>query len=178
MPKLIRTRRDTTDDMINSAPKADPELERYRALIKLDRHALDSAAEEQAQLFLDICDHHTRALSLRDEAKESLARTDAEVASGIRRQAKAKLTEGAIYDQVVQSLQHIKATTEYERKRRDTDFWGNLRSAFDQRAKMIRELTGQYSAGYFTVQSSVQARRSGAQTGRDALHTARISSKD
>ncbi len=170
MPKpLIQTRRVTVPQRIT-----DPELERYRALIKLDRHALDTAAEEQAQLFLDVCDKHTLAVSVRDEAKETLARVDAQLASEVRlRKTETKMTEGAIYDQVVQSQKHQEVTTDYEHKRRDADFWGNLRAAFEQRAKMIRELTGQYSAGYFTVQSGVHARRAGAQEGREALHEAR-----
>lgn len=155
-------------------PAAEAELARYRELIKLDRHALDTAAEEQAQLFLDACDKQTQAMSLRDEAKENLTRIDAETASAIRqRKTDTKLTEGAIYDQVVQSPKHAAATADYELKRRTADYWGNLRAAFDQRAKMIRELTGQYSAGYFTVQSGVSARRIGASEGREALHAAR-----
>jgi len=171
MAQFIRPRTGQT----GGSPDAELELGRYRDKIKLDRHALDTAAEEQAQVFLDVCDHHTRAVSIRDEAKESLARTDAELASEIRqRKSETKMTEGAIYDQVVQHKKHQDATSGYERKRRDADYWGNLRSAFDQRAKMIRELTGQYSAGYFTVQSAVSARRgAGADQGRVALHNAR-----
>lgn len=151
------------------------ELTRYRELIKLDRHALDTAAEEQAQIFLDVCDKHTLAMSVRDEAEETLTRTDATVSSDIRiRSAENKLTEAAIKEKVIQNKDHAKAWSDYEYKRRIANSWGNLRVSFEQRAKMIRELTGQYSAGYFTVQSGVGARRAAAPAGREALHNARM----
>ena len=174
MATLVRTRPAPPPVKVT----VDPELARYRELIKLDRHALDTAAEEQAQLFLDVCDKHTQAISLRDEAKEALEHTDAEISSKIRLEAlDKKPTESAIKEQVIQSTRHAAANVDYEYKKRTADFWGNLRAAFDQRAKMIRELTGQYSAGYFTVQSSVQARKNGVHTGREAMHAARTAPK-
>ncbi len=167
MKQLIRSRG-------TQPPTAEAELATYRELIKLDRHALDIATEEQAQLFLTICDKHTYSISLRDQAEEALATVDAEVSSKIRQRAsETKLTEAAIKEQVVLAKEHAAAVADYEYKRRISNYWGNLRAAFDQRAKMIRELTGQYSAGYFTVQSAVSARRNGAAEGRDAMQKAR-----
>ena len=151
------------------------ELDFYKKKIVIDRHALDICAEEQSQHFLDICDKHTEAISLRDAAKEDLAVIDAELASKQRKSsAEKRMSEGAIYDLVVQDPKHKAAWQRYEDRKHIADRWGNLRFSFEQRAKMIRELTSQFSSGYFTVTTAVRAgNRAAAKTGEDAMHEAR-----
>lgn len=150
---------------------------RYRGLIALDRNDLDTAAEQQAQLYMEVSDHHVDAVSARDKAKSDLALVDAELALAVRRSQEKKMSEGAVYDEVIIHPKHRAAAADYEAKRHTAEKWGALRDDFEMRSKMIQQLTQQFSTGYFSISrsgSSTHAvRRTLAADGREALHDAR-----
>lgn len=153
------------------------ELTRYRALLKLDRNDLDRAAEQQSDLYMQVSDNHIEAVSARDEAKNQLALVDSELANTVRSKYERKLAEGAVYDEVIITPKHKATTAEYEQKKRLADQWGALRAAFEMRSKMIREMTQQFSSGYFSVGrvsgTPHIVRAAAAEEGRAGLHNAR-----
>ena len=139
-------------------------LEEFRARIKLDRHALDLAAEEQPELFLQVADEHVLATSRQDQARDELLRIDARLGREVREKLaadpKAKITEGAVADYVLKEQEHLDAADKLSTAKREVDEWGALRSALEHRKSMIRELALLYSAGYYTVGAAGGAGRS------------------
>ena len=132
-----------------------------RTRIKIDRDALDKSVEEQAQVFLEVCDRHVNALSLRDEARDKLARHDAQIALETRQKAereKTRITEAVVNDSVMLHPDHIRLSTELLEIKKRADLWGVLRDAFDQRMRMIRELVNLYAIGYYGATGAVTPR--------------------
>lgn len=154
--------------------KEPSDYDMLRARIKIDRDALDKSVEEQAQVFLEVCDKHVHALSRRDEARDKLARRDAEIARDTRQKGEksgARITEANVNDSVMLHPDHIMISAELAELKKQSDLWGVLRDAFDQRMRMIRELVNLYAMGYYGSAGTVAPRN----TVRDSLAaTARI----
>lgn len=160
-----------TNPLKGRTPAPEPRritIDDYRNRIALDRHALDLAAEEQPELFLQIADEHVLATSRRDAAKDELLRTDARLGREARaEQEKAyvaktgsKPTEGSVADAVLGQQEHLEAADKVSRLNREVDEWGALRSAMEHRKSMIRELATLYAAGYYTAGTAEGAGRS------------------
>lgn len=161
---MIRPR--TTPQTASTRSASDYDALRER--IKIDRDALDKSVEEQAQVFLEVCDRHVNALSLRDEARDKLSRRDAEIARDARQKGEksgTRVTEANINDSVMLHADHIKLSAELAELKKQSDLWGVLRDAFDQRMRMIRELVNLYAMGYYGANGSVGPRN----TVRDSL---------
>lgn len=156
-------------------------IEHYRDKIKLDRHALDLAAEEQPGLFLEVAEQHVQAKSRYDQARDNLTRLDAKIAQRVRtawNEAKdGKATEGKVADIVLTDPEHLTAADAMQKAKEEVDEWDALRSAFDHRLRMIRELTSLYAAGYYSASGSSSAktgvRDANAAAGREALRRGR-----
>lgn len=155
-------------------------LARYRAAVALDRHALDIAAEEQPQLYLEIAEERVHARSRHDAAKDNLTRTDARLGRETRAKMEKesiKPTEGRIADVVLGHEEHLAAADAAAKAKEEADEWDALVSAFEHRKSMIRELATLYASGYYTAgaadKARGQVRDTGAAAGREALHTAR-----
>ena len=153
---------------VTASVKIPTDYDMLRNRIKIDRDALDKSVEEQAQVFLEVCDRHVNALSLRDEARDKLSRRDAEIARETRQKGEkggTRVTEAMVNDTVMLSADHIKFSTELAELKKQSDLWGVLRDAFDQRMRMIRELVNLYAMGYFGAASAIGPRN----TVRDSL---------
>jgi hypothetical protein len=149
-------------------PKAPSDYDLLRARIKIDRDALDKSVEEQAQVFLEVCDRHVHALSLRDEARDALSRKDAEIAREVRQNGEksgSRVTEANVNDSVMLHPDHIRLSAILAEIKKQSDLWGVLRDAFDQRMRMIRELVNLYAVGYYGSVGTVGPRN----TVRDSL---------
>lgn len=140
---------------------ADVDYPKLAAKIKLDKQRLDLATEEQAEVFLEIGERHAQAVSVRDLAKDTVTRVDAELARDKRiaaAKAGEKITEKITDDYVCLHEKHAAAVAAYADARRAEMKWSALRDAFDQRMRMIRELVGLYAAGYWTNSGTAGAR--------------------
>ena len=156
-------------------------LDIYREKIKLDRHALDLAAEEQPGLFLEVAEQHVQAKSRYDQTRDELTRLDARIAQRIRggwNEAKdGKATEGKVADVVLTDPEHLAKAEAMQKAKQEVDEWEALRTAFDHRLRMIHELASLYASGYYSASGSASAkgvaRDVGAAVGREALRRAR-----
>lgn len=130
------------------------DLDEYKEFCKritLDEHSIVTNIQDQAQVFLEVCERHTKALSRRDEARDLLARKDASVAHSFRisqEKIGARVTESIISDYVTLHPEHISFADDYNAKKFIADNWGNLREAFDHRVRMIRELVSVMNTTY------------------------------
>ncbi|MBX4215938.1 hypothetical protein KW797_03240 [Candidatus Parcubacteria bacterium] len=139
----------------------------FRNRVKIDKDRLDSAVEEQAFLFLEVCEHHVRATSLADAARDELKQTDGRLAREFRmKQMKdgEKATEAMVNEHLVLHSEHRGAIDKLNDREREKERWYALRQAMDQRSKMLRELVNLFASSYFTS--------SGAATPRNAVRDA------
>lgn len=154
-----------------------------RSKVRINRNALDTAVEEQPELFRQAAEGHVQAVNQRDGAKDNLLRIDAQIALELRdgKFKDQKVTEGRINDEVLGDQRHLDAYADWAKKKTAADEWGALREAFDMRGKMLRELVGLYSTGYFGAATGNSARETytneRAQQGREALRQAREARK-
>lgn len=181
---MIATRGLVKRPVVHQEGTLSARYEELRAKVRINRDKLDEEVEQQAALFIDICEEHVMASSRRDGARDELARTDAEIAREARRRAETagtKMTEAMCNDAVMLDPRHVKGATEHQRLRREADNWDALREAFGQRVRMLHELVALYSAGYFTT-GSAQGSRSNvndalAQTARAKMAEARATKR-
>lgn len=138
------------------------EYEEFKRLLQIDRTDLDTAQADQASVFLEVAERYVMAASIRDEARDTLARRDAELARDERRalgQAGEKVTEAIINDYVMLHPAHSALSVDYESCKRLADKWGAMQRSFEQRKSMLQELTGLFAAGYWNS-GSVKPRAS------------------
>lgn len=163
-------------------PPPDPlqDYEDFVKRIQLDRDALDIAAEEQAQVFQEVGERHVKTVSLRDEARDALARMDSALARDHRarlEREQKKATEGIVNDYVLLDSRHQEMTEELGRLKRAADLWGTLREAFEHRRRMISELVGLYASNYYAGAGTARPRNAVrdalAERGRAALEESR-----
>jgi len=163
---------------LTTTPDAD--YTEFRQRILIEKNKLDSAAEEQARIFLEVCERHVHAVSVRDAAKDELGRSDAINARTERARliaAGEKSTEAIINDFVLLHPEHERMVATISAATAAADRWYALRTAFDHRMRMIRELVSLYASGYWTNSGAVGqngiAREALAERARDNMATAR-----
>lgn len=152
----------------------------YRERVRIDRHTLDLAAEEQPQLFMEVADHHVMAQSQYDGARDELTRVDARLGREVREKMVAagdKPTEGKVADYVLGEKEHLDAADKVAKLKVEVDEWGAIRSALEHRKSMIRELATLYVSGYYTAGAAKGAGNKVGerdyQRGREAMAEAR-----
>jgi len=122
----------------------------YRGYLAIDKNALDDALQQQADLYFQVSQEYALALSLKDEAKEAMARQDA--ACGVEyRQSSEKANESMIRDFVAKDMKHVMAYDIYMKRTKRAGVLFALQEAFSQRGYAIRYLCNLYQAGYYTA---------------------------
>lgn len=157
------------------------DAEYLRSKINIDRDALHEGIEEQPGLFFAAADALTLALSLRDEAKTEMD-NEYSRACGRAREKKdedgKKPTEGAIKEAAQLDKKYLAAEAAYRKARLDADIAAALRDSFEMRAKMLREMSQLFLAGYYQASGVGFAKREiddrAAEVAREGLHRARI----
>lgn len=151
-----------------------------RNKLRIDRNTLDEDMIEQAVYYLDACEAHVQAVSERDAAKENLAVVDARIAQRLRTdwsKKGEKFNETMVGDAVQTDAEHIKAFEHHSHMIKRASFVGALKDSFDQRSKMLRELSTLFVAGYFSRATGRATQRDvdqgKAAAGREAMARAR-----
>ena len=129
--------------------------EDLRKYLVLDKHAQDDELIQQASLLHKASEAYEKAIFNRDNMKEILARTDAEIDAFIRGEDE-KATEAKIKNKIITDPDHISAFQEYIIAKLEAGKLAALKDAFKERGYMVRELCGLYLSNYFE-QDSVRA---------------------
>lgn len=150
-------------------------LRRYRDRVKIDKHALDQACEEHPELYREVAERHEMCVSMRDEAKDALARLDSKIAIELR--GAGKMTQPEVYDKVITDPRHDLESKRYTELSQLAGQWKVLVASLEARSRMLGYLTQQFSSGYFTVSTASAAghrqRMVDGAAGRAALNLAR-----
>jgi hypothetical protein len=152
------------------------ELEEFSPELKIDKYRLDDEIAKQADLYHRVSAGFAEAASWRDRAKHDLSMTEAEAAQFIRTSTE-KATEAGVKEQLTLTKSVVNARRNYISWERVTEEWKGLQIAFDQKSKMLRDMSQLYVSGYFTVTATGKAddnaREARATVGRRQMAEAR-----
>lgn len=139
-----------------------PTIDELRSYLQIDRNTLDEEIESQASLFDQVAERAVMAISVRDEAKADMEITYAKCSDNARRaaiEAGEKITEAAVKEVASMSKAYLQAEKDYREAKQQADIWDALRSSFDQRGKMLRELAQLWIAGFYQARGVGASRR-------------------
>jgi len=120
----------------------------------IDKHSLDVAISEQPALFHDISDKLTDALDIRDNCKKTMDEVWAQLDSKYRSGGSGKkITEKEISARITSNKLYKQAYQDFLDAKRETDRWANLKSAFEQRASMLKQMASLYCSNYYSTSS-------------------------
>ena len=131
----------------------DLSLDDYRKCLAIDKYALDDEFVEQADIYYRVSEATAQAVSLRDTAKSTLARSKAELELELRKQGSvtdARVTDKAIAAKVDSDEDIITLTEYYLETSAQAELWFALKDSFIQRSYMLRNLGSIYIAGYYS----------------------------
>ena len=127
-------------------------VEEMQAGIQIDPHGLDDAVMQQADLFFRVSERLAITISRRDQAKDNLKTTEAEVESIVREDAEQeekKMTEAAIKNAVSLHRDVKEAQRDLNDLNSHVGLLQALRDGYSQRSYMLRELVALYLAKYY-----------------------------
>lgn len=152
----------------------------FRECLKIDRNSLDDAVEQHAELYLRVQEQYVLAKSVVDERKSGVDEEYAYAGHRTREamaKTKEKWTEAQIKEAIVVDKQYLSALSDFYEKKKQAELLGAMAGAYDQRSKMLRELSALYQAGYFVLQSTRSTGNNmkdvDARSAREALNSAR-----
>ena len=127
------------------------ELERWRALLRINRHQLDDALEVQAEHQERISDKVAEMDARVVDAKDNLAKTEAGLTEDFRESAKS--TKDVVEAKVRRHPERIKAWERYQEAARQLAQWQGLLDAWKARGKDLHALGRLFGDQYFTLTS-------------------------
>ena len=126
-------------------------IEKWQQKLAIDQNALDREVEMQPYLFFQVADECAEALSRRDSAYDELKRTDADLNFSVREslaESGQRVTEEMVKSAVLIDNRHIEAQKKYNEAKLESDKIEALKSAFQQRGYMLRDLVQLFATGY------------------------------
>ncbi len=124
-------------------------FDEFKGYLPVDKTRLDDELVNQASLLGEVSDQYSVASNERDDLKEKLAFTDAELADEARQNLTGKVTEAMVVSYVQQHPRHLSAYKAYAAARLNTARLGALKEAFVTKGYRLRDLCTLYVANYF-----------------------------
>lgn len=156
------------------------EIDQLKALLAINKNALDEEISKQPMLFYDIAEACVDAMAERDTAKESLASVDAELDGLVRAaldKSKEKVTEAMVKNSIQMHKKHLDAFETYMAAKTAADRLLALKEAFGQRGYMIRDLCQLYVSGLYeqnSVRDTAATDRAAYKATRERLAAGRV----
>lgn len=129
-----------------------PTIEELKSYLRIDKHNLDKAIEEQAEMFYFVAEGSALAGSVRDQIKYELDTLISDTYLTTRLVAAEqgrKITETLLEQEVAQDKEVQKMKEKYLDVKAEAETWLALKESFAQRGYMLRELASLYVSGYF-----------------------------
>lgn len=136
------------------------EIAEFEPELKIDKYRLDDEIAKQADLYHRVSAGYAEAASWRDRAKHELSMTEADAAQEVRTEIAEtgeKVTEAGVKEQLTLKKQVVAARRLHISWERLAEEWRGLQVAFDQKSKMLRDMSQLYVSGYFTVTATGKA---------------------
>lgn len=124
-------------------PKAAKTYAYYKDRIAIDPDNIDEALEAQAELYSNVAERHAELMSERDalslELEEFMADLDAVVREKLN-DSEDKVTESMVKNAIKKNKDVKEIRGELAIAKRAVEKWSALKSSYEQRAKMLREI--------------------------------------
>lgn len=130
------------------------DIDTYRKMLAVNKHRLDDELEIQPDVMMRIASEVTTRNGRQLEAKDDLARIEAELAEELR-EDEPKLTVAGIDGKVRRHRSRLDAWRKYQAARTDYEDWAAMLEAWRQRGYTLKTLADLYSAQYFSTDSVV-----------------------
>jgi hypothetical protein len=178
-------KRETNPNQIafdNYISKSEERLKELKEALLIDRNDLDTELVHQPNLYYQVGEAFSEAISFRDEAKFNRDREAAELDRAIRREAldnNEKISEAQVANRVKENPSYYDYHERYLLLSKNAAFWEALKESFQQRSYAIKDLTQLWISGYYTdsvgrIERNV-ARDNKASDARDKMAEARRS---
>jgi len=131
-------------------------FEEFRSKLRVNKHRLDDALEEQAEIMGHICEQVEVCAALVQEAKQALEQERSRLITELKRDT-PKITVAEMDAQVAVDSKCVAAADTLRAHQSDHAQWRWLLDSWRDRGFSIKELGELYSAGYF-VSDSLQHR--------------------
>jgi hypothetical protein len=129
------------------------DVDTYRASLKIDQHRLDDMLMQQPIIQQTIAEMSAELGSMRDAAKERVARVDAQAAKTLRNRLmveEGKASEARIDREIPLTIEHKEAFFVYNELCALAAQWEALTSTARNRAFVLRDLVSLYTSNFFT----------------------------
>jgi hypothetical protein len=133
------------------------DIKKLEAKLAINEHALDVALREHPDLFYKVAVELALAISNRDEAKQDLEETEAEVDMELRKDAaliSVKTTEKEIESNKKADKRVKSANDRFLAERLNAARWTALKESFEQRSYALSKLVDLYLANYYSSSDS------------------------
>lgn len=131
-------------------------LKQLEAKLQINEHALDEALREHPDLFYKVASELALAISNRDEAKQDLDETEAQVDIHIRSQQIEKTTEGNILSLKKIGPKVKAANDKLLEEKYNAAKWTALKEAYESRSYALSKLVDLYLASYYSSEQGQQ----------------------
>src|SRR5690348_14596091 len=128
------------------------DIEKHKALLAIDKSALDEEISTQPSLFYAVAEGFIEAAAERDACKEELTTVDAQLDGQVRMvlaSTEEKVTEAMVKNAVQTHKDHQAAFDTYMEAKTKADLFGAMKEAFAQRGYMLRDLAQLYVSSYY-----------------------------
>lgn len=149
MTQREKPRRDSVDTKIVNTG---PDISDLEEGLRIDPDGLDDACVAQPELFYRVAKELALSISRRDQQKQYLEETEAEVGLKTRHDAEVaeeKVTEGQIKSEVAAHPKVRAANSDLLRYQRRVAELTALKEAFSQRSYVLKDLVALYLANYY-----------------------------
>lgn len=127
-------------------------INEFRALLRINKHALDDALEQQPEVMDRISQQVTRAESAMLFLKDELAKVEGKLFSEAKAEDR-KLTKDEIDSEIRHNPKRLRAFEDYQTAKAEHDEWSGLLEAWRTRGFSINKLGDLYAANYYTKSS-------------------------
>jgi len=134
----------------------------FKGELVIDRDGLDEALIRGPELFHTVSDQYILSVARRDEAKDDLNKTSADLNFLVRKNAQeagTKVTEAMVKAGIDVHPDYINAQNLYREVCKEASQWLVMKESFLQRAYALKDLVELFTAGYF-ARSSLQGKAS------------------
>lgn len=150
-------------------PRHEPTIEDLEHGLRIDQNALEDVCREHPELFYHVAKQLALTVSRRDEAKQRLQETEAEVDAAIRHDAEIegeKITEAIVKSRIIASKDVIRAQQKLLELNREVGQLSALRDAYSSRSYALRDMVQLYLSRYYNVTESSSTKARSADVGR------------
>jgi len=134
----------------------------YEHFLRIDPNDLDNAIIEHPEYYWHICRRYALTVSIRDEAKDNLKQSAADLFLTYKQDfenAGTRATEAVVNASVECDTNQMALVKEYRERCLDVSIMEGIKAAFEQRSYALKELVDMHCVNYNASESNTTPER-------------------